>query len=174
MYRFYQKKVVTWTVLALLVVGGVLGYLLWPKSQVLKVKFYNQEGKVVKEFKVDKNTKLLDKDTNKQDFESLSNKFRWCLESDKNKQVDSNRVKDFQPLYEKVTQSLNLYPLVLPYDKKLVTFNFKKGNKVNVFVVDKGADSADVKTKVDQLEKPANDNFNFCGWFRFGYGGESF
>ncbi|GLH60661.1 hypothetical protein PAWBP_3990 [Paulownia witches'-broom phytoplasma] len=41
-------------------------------------------------------------------------------------------------------------------------------------VVDKGADSADVKTKVDQLEKSANDNLNFCGWFRFGYGGESF
>ncbi|BAD04106.1 MAG: hypothetical protein QS2022_0270 [Candidatus Phytoplasma asteris] len=96
LYRFYQKKVVTWTVLPLLVVGVVLGYLLWPKSQVLKVKFYNQEGKVVKEFKVDKNTKLLDKDTNKQDFESLGNKFRWCLESDKNKQVDSNRLKKVQ------------------------------------------------------------------------------
>ncbi|WZN38335.1 hypothetical protein M33023_01400 [Candidatus Phytoplasma asteris] len=73
----------------------------------IKIFLKTRKAQVVKEFKVDKNNKLLDKHTNKQVLESLRYKFKL-----------------FNLLYKKVTQSLNLYLLVLSADKKTSYFSF--------------------------------------------------
>ncbi|MEZ0180340.1 ABC transporter substrate-binding protein ['Camptotheca acuminata' phytoplasma] len=77
------------------------------------------------------------------------------------------------PNYETVNSDLSLFPLDLAQDKKIVSFNSKKGTKVKALVVPKDTPTNKIKEKIDSLEKTTSNDFNFCGWFRFGFGGEN-
>ncbi|WP_373402618.1 ABC transporter substrate-binding protein [Candidatus Phytoplasma solani] len=158
--------------LLLLILGLCWFFLGRNDKNTCKVKFYNQQNQVIKEIRVQKNTKITDQAALKTSFESLNNPNRWSLQA--SNQIDSNnRVNDFCPLYETVNSDLNLYPSSLSSNQKLVTFNSKVGSKIKALVVDRGIESDQLKNKLDILEKPTSQQHNFCGWFRFKFGGES-
>ncbi|WP_100222499.1 ABC transporter substrate-binding protein [Vaccinium witches'-broom phytoplasma] len=55
----------------------------------------------------------------------------------------------------------------------MLVFNAKKGVRLLSMVVSKGLDTKEVKKQLDKMSKPTYNDWDFKGWYRYSYGGES-
>ncbi|MEZ0180341.1 hypothetical protein ['Camptotheca acuminata' phytoplasma] len=73
-----RKKIIIGALIILLLITSITLYFVFSnKKNTFKVNLHDASGKLVKQLKIKKNTKITDDPTNKQSFEELKNANRW-------------------------------------------------------------------------------------------------